>query len=745
MKRTTLLLTFGLLAGNLFAQNTPHPIQTSIFFESGKAELNEKALSALESLIAQLPDRESFDLDIRAYTDDIGSTEYNRDLAARRAQAVEAFLKSRQLQPTQVDMAGVGEIALQANADADLQRQQNRRVDVNISTFAPQNLGDVFNYFGKRNTQTFCIRNHRDTTIVGKKGTIIFIPARSLCVADSKTDLGTTPINIELREAYSYQDMMLENLGTTSNGELIETGGMIYLEARTQAGAQVAIREGEELSMTMPSDKPLPKDMQVFVADRSINNPTAAINWQATNTPFTPVLYDKEVPDFPFKGIAKMEPLAILEPLEMPELRPEAPKKPLPVYAPKMHGEKPTMERCRKMYARYPKEADETYEARLQTLLERDLKTHERNVADYEKKMAEYEQKLIQREKDMAQYRIDSASYTQQNDVFLQWLITDAENIKNWLDDIKWTESGLDQRLVAVALASKKINDYRNYLVQEAQILKMTGLIEPLQQLQIKESSNTLRKIAASFVNCIRTGKKLSAERISTDEISEALSFVRYASTLDSTKLANYIVQLKESVNFQMLVHKMYVQVKGINTNFAFFNPLIENYNEVLQKSSFRQYAAELDAQVEPLQTLHDSIIGQKLIVIGDQTKLRNSYMNQVGIKSFGWINCDRFSSTPKEVKTNLMLTDNNIKIGDTQFYVFFKDIKCVMPMSSMMEGYVAANIPGNERVEIVGLRIIDGKPYIAKTSGLVRDLAGKAVPEFKESSLGGLRNLLNS
>lgn len=57
------------------------------------------------------------------------------------------------------------------------------------------------------------------------KGAIIKIAANSF---DVPTDV---KIDIEIKEAYSVQDMLSAGLTTRSNGKLLQNGGMIYFNA----------------------------------------------------------------------------------------------------------------------------------------------------------------------------------------------------------------------------------------------------------------------------------------------------------------------------------------------------------------------------------------------------------------------------------------------------------------------------------------------------------------------------------
>ncbi len=78
-------------------------------------------------------------------------------------------------------------------------------------------------------TQTFEFNPENDTMIVGRLGTKIFIPANSLVFDNGEQT--TSKVTLRLKEVYTISDMILNGLSTTSNGDLLETSGMINLEA----------------------------------------------------------------------------------------------------------------------------------------------------------------------------------------------------------------------------------------------------------------------------------------------------------------------------------------------------------------------------------------------------------------------------------------------------------------------------------------------------------------------------------
>jgi hypothetical protein len=101
-------------------------------------------------------------------------------------------------------------------------------------------------------SQFFEINNKKDTVIIGKQGTKIVIPKNAFI--DEKGNPITKNVKVELAEAYLLSDIILSNLTTTSNGKLLETDGMIFINA-TQKGKNLKIDKTKPLYIEMPTKK----------------------------------------------------------------------------------------------------------------------------------------------------------------------------------------------------------------------------------------------------------------------------------------------------------------------------------------------------------------------------------------------------------------------------------------------------------------------------------------------------------
>jgi len=98
----------------------------------------------------------------------------------------------------------------------------------------------VLTTFSKRrfNVQNFEINPAKQNEIIGEQGTVVLFPANCFGKPDGK-------VNIELIECYSIQNMLLNGISTqTSNGKLLESEGMIFLNAVNEVGDTLGIRKG---------------------------------------------------------------------------------------------------------------------------------------------------------------------------------------------------------------------------------------------------------------------------------------------------------------------------------------------------------------------------------------------------------------------------------------------------------------------------------------------------------------------
>ena len=128
----------------------------------------------------------------------------------------------------------------------------------------------------KKNAQTFVLASAELDTIFGEEGTKIIIDINSLELADGGEISGN--VEIHLTEYYKSTDILLANLSTSSDNQLIETGGMINLVASSN-GKEVVIKKGRDIEIEFSSKEKT--GMEVFHG--AFEN--GQINWKPETKP----------------------------------------------------------------------------------------------------------------------------------------------------------------------------------------------------------------------------------------------------------------------------------------------------------------------------------------------------------------------------------------------------------------------------------------------------------------------------
>lgn len=110
--------------------------------------------------------------------------------------------------------------------------------------------------------QTFKIDPTIANILSGEEGTIIEIPAAAFDTESNQM------VTIQLKEYYTLSDMVFANLTTQTNeGQLIETGGMVYIEARQASKANLKLAADKAISLKFPFEKKK-EGMQTFAGEK---------------------------------------------------------------------------------------------------------------------------------------------------------------------------------------------------------------------------------------------------------------------------------------------------------------------------------------------------------------------------------------------------------------------------------------------------------------------------------------------
>jgi OmpA family len=283
-----ILILFITFSSSLFSQNI---IKRSIYFDSDKSNIRTSELQTLQTVIDSFSKVKDYAFQLSGNTDADGSDTYNITLSDRRVGAIKAFLLSKGIDESKIQAVAQGENKPIANNQTEKGKQSNRRVDIELVSINPlshkletpmisvseqkfpfekgknYSIKRLYQEFNK-DEESFEVIAGTETVLRGKKGTIIKIPASTFDVAEG-----------------TKVDIVKANLTTFSKDKMLETNGMIHIEA-TANGQPVKAKENYLLMMPKKiADYTKRNDMQLF--EGVATNQAQNVDWRVQQPNFS--------------------------------------------------------------------------------------------------------------------------------------------------------------------------------------------------------------------------------------------------------------------------------------------------------------------------------------------------------------------------------------------------------------------------------------------------------------------------
>jgi hypothetical protein len=121
-------------------------------------------------------------------------------------------------------------------------------------------------------SQIFTIPTDQDQELKTSHGTLLKIK--------KNTFPGSSPVSIEIKEAFTPDEILLSGIATTSNGKPLRSAGMLYFNASSNGKP---IKPQIPVRATIPTSN-LDREMQVFKGEITADS---SINWVAPSTSIT--------------------------------------------------------------------------------------------------------------------------------------------------------------------------------------------------------------------------------------------------------------------------------------------------------------------------------------------------------------------------------------------------------------------------------------------------------------------------
>ncbi len=264
MKTTLFFIVSIFFCSTLFSQGNR---SLTVYYATDSYELISSEREKLDDFFDLFDASKITEIKLLGHTDSDGENDYNDRLAQNRAKSVRKYLVSHGLKSSVTESFGEKK-PLNANS-TDEEKSKNRRVEIIVSYSLGGLLSENdFKVFAYRNlpTSEYCIDPTRDTVLKLKRGGRVIFKANTFS-SDGEC------VKIFAKEAYKKSEIILASLTTTSNGNLLESGGMVYLEARNSNGDELASKR--EFTVQMPTDNYL-DSMMLF---NGTHGPDSSLNW----------------------------------------------------------------------------------------------------------------------------------------------------------------------------------------------------------------------------------------------------------------------------------------------------------------------------------------------------------------------------------------------------------------------------------------------------------------------------------
>lgn len=104
----------------------------NVFFEHNKYKLKPESFAELNRLVAFIKKNEDLKVEISGHTDNVGTTQYNKQLSQKRADAVKKYLIKQGCKPSNLTSEGYGEAHPITKNDTEEGKAKNRRVEFRV-------------------------------------------------------------------------------------------------------------------------------------------------------------------------------------------------------------------------------------------------------------------------------------------------------------------------------------------------------------------------------------------------------------------------------------------------------------------------------------------------------------------------------------------------------------------------------------------------------------------------------------
>jgi hypothetical protein len=262
-------------------------LKRTVLFDPGHAMAGPQEIAQLMRYIDSVAKGGSLTIFVEGNSDGLGNYQRNIILSRKRAEFIRRQLLTLVDPGSRVIVHYFGPNRPVANNATSAGRRMNRRVDIFVSRppggredavidrqLIVDKIHPVTELYARLSTapEKFCVDWRRDTVLRCRQGSIIYVKANSLVPGPG---CDSACVTFTVKEDFRCSDMLLDNLSTTSNGDMLQTRGMIYTDVVDCAGHELELQTGKDLVVLLPTDSVNPA-ARIFKGRRDRDS---VMNW----------------------------------------------------------------------------------------------------------------------------------------------------------------------------------------------------------------------------------------------------------------------------------------------------------------------------------------------------------------------------------------------------------------------------------------------------------------------------------
>lgn len=223
------------------------------FYTKNSTELEIKEIQRLTKQIDKLSKNQTeYIIELKAYTDNTGSVEYNKRISKERCEWITNFLVDEGFLSSQIFSHAIG--MDRVNHDEN-KRSLSRRIHI---AFLPKNkpFEELFEFSVE--AQKYKFNPTKDMVFVANSGTIIQISANTL-INEQGNIANDQEVELSFTEYRNPTDFMVSNIPMDYKNGFFHSGGMFDLQVEDMKGNSLEVQQGKSI------------DMQISLADTTTN------------------------------------------------------------------------------------------------------------------------------------------------------------------------------------------------------------------------------------------------------------------------------------------------------------------------------------------------------------------------------------------------------------------------------------------------------------------------------------------